>query len=384
MIRYEVRLGKDNNPKQLIRKKYNLLKANWSKFTEELEVHAEAIMDQGRINYDEVAKVTRKVARRCIPYGYRQGAQPLWSAELTAAQKALQKGKEEMLQNPTADKVAEYKIIEQETLEYMRVEREKLFVKSIEDLKPQDNRLWMYVSRYNKPLPPPKNSTLKVEGKILKTDKQKAKAFIKHYCKVSTAKDERFSAPQVRVRDSVFNPFTEWEYQTAKDMMANGKAPGPDEIHAEMIKHFGPKMNRLLLNILNKSLKTGDVPRVWKTGHIIPIPKPNKSLDDIESFRPITLTSHVAKIIERMVAHRVLHMIEGKINPVWVPEGKIDNRCFSIPCGVHTDRHGHVDTTLKVNTEPKSAGAITVCCCNKQAAITTGSIPAYPQSYVCG
>ena len=186
-------------------------------------------MRKPSINYDEVAKVTRKVARRCVPYGYRQVAQPLWSAELTAAQKALQKGKEEMLQNPTADKVAEYKIIEQETLEYMRVEREKLLC--IEDLKPQDNRLWMYVSRYNKPLPPPKNS------------------------------------------------------------------------------------NRLLLNILNKSLKTGDVPRVWKTGHIIPIPKPNKSLDDIESFRPITLTSHVAKIIERMVAHRVLHMIEGKINP---------------------------------------------------------------------
>ena len=196
---------------------------------------------------------------------------------------------------------------------------------------------------------------------ILKTDKQKAKAFVKHYQRVSSAKDKKWTAPKVFIRDSTFNPFTAWEYQTAKDMMANGKAPGPDEIHAEMIKHYGPSMNRLLLNILNRSLRTGDVPREWKTGHIIPIPKPNKPLDEIESFRPITLTSHVAKIIERMVAHRVLHMIDGKINPAQFGFQKGKSTSDALASLVEYIQTA-MDTWIppKVNTEPKSQFVVSV------------------------
>ena len=361
MIHYEIQFGQTENVKQPVRKKYNLLKADWDKFTKEIEQQADMLLRNENTTYEEVAASTRKVARRCIPYGYRRNAQPLWSTDIANAQKQMQKYKQEMLNNPTPQNVEEYKMKEKDLLEYIRAEREALFVKSIEDLKPHDNRLWMYVSRYNKPLPPPKNNTLKVGNKILTTDKQKAKAFIKHYQSVSSVADRKFRAEKISVTNATFNPFTEWEYQTAKDMMANGKAPGPDEIHAEMIKHYGCKMNKLLLKILNRSLKTGDIPRVWKTGHIVPIPKPNKSLDEIESFRPITLTSHVAKIIERMVAHRVLHMIDGKIHPAQFGFQKGKSTADALASLVEYLQTA-LDTwvPVTVNTIPKSQFVISV------------------------
>ncbi|GFU10039.1 RNA-directed DNA polymerase from mobile element jockey [Trichonephila clavipes] len=54
------------------------------------------------------------------------------------------------------------------------------------------------------------------------------------------------------------------------------KSPGPDNIHGVMITHPGPRGTQHLLDIFNKSRKSGRLPHEGKRATIIPIRKPGK------------------------------------------------------------------------------------------------------------
>ena len=51
--------------------------------------------------------------------------------------------------------------------------------------------------------------------------------------------------------------------------------------------------------MLKPALNTNIIPHIWKLANIIPIPKPNKDIDNGTSYRPITLLSVIAKPLEK-------------------------------------------------------------------------------------
>ena len=86
------------------------------------------------------------------------------------------------------------------------------------------------------------------------------------------------------------------------------KAAGPDGVHNEMIKNFTPATVEYLLRIINTSWKTSKVPYQWKQGLIKPMFKAGKPRNELKSFRPITLTSVVGKLAERLVYDRLIRL----------------------------------------------------------------------------
>ncbi|GFU72930.1 probable RNA-directed DNA polymerase from transposon BS [Trichonephila clavipes] len=82
------------------------------------------------------------------------------------------------------------------------------------------------------------------------------------------------------------------------------KSPGPDNFHPEFLKHLGCNALSVLLTLYNHSWKYG-VPAIWKKAIVVPIPKKNKPLDDLNSYRPISLTSILSKVMERMITSRL-------------------------------------------------------------------------------
>ncbi|GFW42533.1 uncharacterized protein TNCV_4257271 [Trichonephila clavipes] len=82
------------------------------------------------------------------------------------------------------------------------------------------------------------------------------------------------------------------------------KSPGPDNFHPELLKHLGCNALSVLLTLYNHSWKYG-VPAIWKKAIVVPIPKKNKPLDDLNSYRPISLTSILSKVMERMITSRL-------------------------------------------------------------------------------
>ena len=69
-----------------------------------------------------------------------------------------------------------------------------------------------------------------------------------------------------------------------------------------------PKLARTaLLPTFNRSLSRGIVPRAWKSGTIVPFLKPGKPAGRVDSYRPVTLTSAIAKLMERILHGRLKH-----------------------------------------------------------------------------
>ena len=72
-----------------------------------------------------------------------------------------------------------------------------------------------------------------------------------------------------------------------------------------MLKHISGNCLSILHSILQKCWASGKIPSVWKQSIVIPIAKPGKSKYDKNNYRPIALTSHVSKLMEKLVLYRL-------------------------------------------------------------------------------
>ena len=93
-------------------------------------------------------------------------------------------------------------------------------------------------------------------------------------------------------------------------MKAKPRAPGPDGIHNNLLKHLPEDTLKILKEILNKIWISADFPQQWRAATVIPIPKPNKDRTDPLSYRPIVLTSCLCKVLERMINTRLIWYLE--------------------------------------------------------------------------
>lgn len=94
------------------------------------------------------------------------------------------------------------------------------------------------------------------------------------------------------------------------DSLANNSSCGVDNINSKLLKNTKVMSSLFLLKIFQQSLDTGVVPDEWKVGKVIPVHKggdKNKS----SNYRPISLTSIPAKILEHVVFHHVITFLES-------------------------------------------------------------------------
>ena len=92
-------------------------------------------------------------------------------------------------------------------------------------------------------------------------------------------------------------PFTNEEIETGIKKIRPG-AHGPDQIHYLMLKNLPEEAKNILLILFNKSIKEGYNPKEWRKTSIIPIPKTGKYSSNSDSYRPISLTSCLCKLME--------------------------------------------------------------------------------------
>ena len=101
-------------------------------------------------------------------------------------------------------------------------------------------------------------------------------------------------------------PFTAEEVSRAVSKLKKKKAPGPDSLLAEHLKAGGEAVVIWLMNILNATVELESVPTVLKRGVVVPVYKGGgKDSMKIDSYRGITLTSMVAKVLEFLLLQRL-------------------------------------------------------------------------------
>ena len=110
---------------------------------------------------------------------------------------------------------------------------------------------------------------------------------------------------------SFCSPFTLAEFHAAASNLSSSTAAGPDKVAYPMLKHRPRSGIDFLLHIFNLSWSSHSFPSIWKTSSIIPIHKIRKPLYSPASFQPISLTSCVSKLFERIILSRLLFFPES-------------------------------------------------------------------------
>ena len=110
---------------------------------------------------------------------------------------------------------------------------------------------------------------------------------------------------------SFCSPFTPAEFLAAASNLSSSTATGPDKVAYPMLKHLLRSGMDFLFHIFNLSWSSHSFPSIWRTSSIIPIHKMGKPLDSPASFRPISLTSCVSKLYERIILSGLLFFLES-------------------------------------------------------------------------
>ena len=78
-----------------------------------------------------------------------------------------------------------------------------------------------------------------------------------------------------------------------------------------MLIHLGQEGKKALLHLINMTWNKGTIPTPWRNAHIVPILKKGKDPKVPKSYRPISLSSCVGKVAERMVNRRLYWWLES-------------------------------------------------------------------------
>lgn len=89
------------------------------------------------------------------------------------------------------------------------------------------------------------------------------------------------------------------------------KAPGPSGINKNILQNCPDNILQNLAHIYSAALTTGHFPTPFKLAVLVPIPKPGKKVA-IANHRPISLLEVPGKMLERIIANDLKHIVEGE------------------------------------------------------------------------
>ena len=95
----------------------------------------------------------------------------------------------------------------------------------------------------------------------------------------------------------------------AIDEIPSGACPGPDGVPPCLLKKSKMNIARMLILIYKSSFETGEIPDILKLALVSPIHKGGSRADPAQ-YRPISLTSHIIKVLERMLRKDMIGYLE--------------------------------------------------------------------------
>jgi len=203
---------------------------------------------------------------------------------------------------------AEYKLAAQNFKSEFIKEKCKYEERLFADMN-SNNKFYSYIksqTSVNTALP----SIEKSDGSIAVTDSGKASEFSKYFSSVFVEDNGVLPEFNPNCTDSLDN-FTCSVRDVVKVILKlkGNSSPGPDGITSGFLKNVLALIANPLCKVFQKSIEEGVLPDDWKVAHIIPVYK--KGDPQLPSqYRPVSLTSIVCKVLERVVRSQLLKYLE--------------------------------------------------------------------------
>lgn len=110
---------------------------------------------------------------------------------------------------------------------------------------------------------------------------------------------------------TTLNDLTNTTPEKIENLLATIKtnAQGLDNINLKMLKLISKQCIDPLTEIINESLRTGNIPQIWKQSVVTPLPK-NYRPESFSEIRPINILPTESKLLEKTVAEQLNNHLE--------------------------------------------------------------------------
>ena len=157
----------------------------------------------------------------------------------------------------------------------------------------------------------------KPDGEVLNDPKPKADFINDYFCSISSV-DEPDGTPSL---DMINNDrpdlkltsvqVNENEVLDQLRLLDSTKAVGPDGIAPILLRNLAPEFVPMLETLFNLSLEKNCFPSSWKRANVIPIFKGKGESTLVSNYRPVSLTSCVSKVFEKLIYNRLYnHLLD--------------------------------------------------------------------------
>ena len=321
LITYEDEMIRVNNKPKY---KWKLGKADWENYSQDVEDSIPTTFDKSSITKLEkkLRKAMTNSANKNIgKKKITMKSKPWMTSEI---KEAITKRNE--LRKTVAQNREEWIDACKKTSELVKERKQQTWKEHVQSITAttSSKKVWQTIRAMDGRRPPGReNEVLEVAGTTYVEDADKAEQFAKTYrsfSKLPVAKEDRVLRRYNRkhmkrkhgpVQESE-QPLTWTELERVIDEAKNNKAAGEDDIPYELIKNLGPKAKELLLHIYNRCWEGEGIPPKWRTAIIKPLLKDGKDPKQTASYRPISLTSCLGKLLEKIIGDRLVHVLEQR------------------------------------------------------------------------
>ena len=166
-------------------------------------------------------------------------------------------------------------------------------------------------------------SSLKVNGSLITHPPEVLQHWIEHFSVlVPTLQDVQEKIPIIEAQTHVDSnitldtPFALEEVEAAINRLKKDSSGGPDTLSPHHLRHAGSHLKEWLCKIFNSITDLEAIPASFKAGIVIPVYK-GKGKDPLspKSYRGITLTSVMAKVLEFLLLDRILPVLNDNNLP---------------------------------------------------------------------
>ena len=151
------------------------------------------------------------------------------------------------------------------------------------------------------------------QGKLLTSEKEQEIRWTEHFKEILN-RPPPLQEPEIQEPDEDLDisiePPSKSEIITAIKSLKNGKAPGCDNLNAELFKTDPTLAANILYPIFHDIWKETVIPTEWNKGTIIRIPKKG-ARSDCNNWRGITLLSIPSKILAKIIIKRISDAVDS-------------------------------------------------------------------------